>query len=113
MIATEQQQQPDLFTARPQADAAASWLEKLLFESKCWMTAGDVQLTTQGRVLDREIRQVASESCKIISGQKGYKHIAHATSEEVNHAANWLESQAKKMSDRACGIRREAHRIFG
>jgi len=56
---------------------------------------------------------VASECENIISGQRGYKHIAHATPEEINHAANWLESQAKKMSERACAIRRNAHKIFG
>jgi hypothetical protein len=112
MIAAPEQQ-CDLFAARPAADDSASWLEKLLFESKCWMSAKDIQLTTHGRVIDREIRQLASDSCKIISGQKGYKHIAHATAEEVNHAANWMESQAKKMSDRACALRREAHKIFG
>lgn len=105
-------QQPDLFASRP-VDAEMNWLEKLLFEGRCWMTARDIQFTTKGSVIDRDIRQVASDSCKIISGQKGYKHIAHATPEEVNHAANWLESQAKKMSDRACGLRREAHKIFG
>lgn len=105
-------EQTDLFSLCP-VDAEMNWLERLLFEGKCWMTARDIQFTTQGSVIDRDIRQVASESCKIISGQKGYKHIAHATAEEVNHAANWLESQAKKMSDRACALRREAHKIFG
>ncbi len=107
------EQQPDLFAARSEIIAQASWLEQLLFDGKCWMTAKDIQMTTHGRALDRDIRQMASESAKIISGQKGYKHIAHGTSEEVNHAASWLESQAKKMSDRACSIRREAHKIFG
>lgn len=108
MISTEQQD--DLFSTKP---PAMSWLERLLFDGKCWMSANDIQLTTQGRVIDRDIRQLASECPRILSGQRGYKHIAHATPEEVNHAANWLESQAKKMSERACGIRREAHKIFG
>jgi hypothetical protein len=107
------EQQSDLFTPRPAVEASASWLEKLLFESRCWMTAGDIQLTTKGSVIDREIRQVASESCRIISGQKGYKHIAHATPEEVNHSANWLISQGKKMIKRGIGQRTEAHKIFG
>lgn len=108
--------QPTLFDAQPLKDgveAQASWLEKLLLQAKCWMTARDIQLTNMGGVIDREIRQIASESANIISGQKGYKHIAHATAEEVNHAANWLESQAKKMSERACAIRRNAHRTLG
>ncbi len=106
---------PDLFAPRPAAGVSKelAWLEKLLLEARCWMTAGDITLTTMGRVIDRDIRQMASESPRIISGQKGYKHVAHATAEEVNHAANWLESQAKKMSDRACAIRRAAHQLFG
>lgn len=111
MIATLEQQ-PELFTPRPPA-GEMNWLEKLLFERKGWMTARAIQLATQGSAIDRDIRQVASDSCKIISGQKGYKHLAHATAEEVNHAANWLESQAKKMSERACALRREAHKLFG
>lgn len=107
------EQQTDLFTARPQLDADASWLERLLFEGKCWMSARDIIHTTKGGVIDREIRQVASDSKKIISGQKGYKHVAHATAEEVNHSANWLISQGKKMIRRGIAQRNEAHKIFG
>jgi len=105
-------QQPELFGPQ-RAEQEVSWLEKLLGDAKCWMSARDIMETTKGRVIDREIRHVASECENIISGQRGYKHIAHATPEEINHAANWLESQAKKMSERACAIRRNAHKIFG
>jgi hypothetical protein len=104
--------QPDLFAA-PREPGDAAWLEKLLLEAKCWMSAKDIILTTRGHVIDRDVRRLASETSNIISGQKGYKHVSHATAEEINQAANWLESQAKKMSDRACGIRRRAHQIFG
>lgn len=107
------EQQPDLFTPRPQVNAEESWLETLLFGAQCWMSARAIMETTKGRVIDREIRQVASESSKIISGQKGYKHIAHATAEEVNHSANWLISQGKKMIRRGIAQRNEAHKIFG
>lgn len=106
------EQQTDLFTPRVTVDAEASWLEKLLFESKCWMSARDIMATTKGGVIDREIRQVASDCSKIISGQKGYKHVAHATAEEVNHSANWLISQGKKMIKRGIAQRRAAHKIF-
>ena len=62
----------------------------------------------------RFVRALAEAAgAEIISGQRGYKWIGNATSEEVNHAASWLESQAKKMSERACAIRRRAHEIFG
>ncbi len=103
--------QPDLFD-RPSTPSERCWLEELLDGAKCWMTAGDIVQTTKCRVIHREIRQAASDSPMIISGQKGYKHVAHATAEEINHAANWLESQARKMSDRAGAIRRQAHKIF-
>jgi len=104
--------QPDLFS-RVVTPQEMGWLEKLLLDGKCWMTAGDIALTTQGRVNDRDIREVASGSAMIISGQKGYKHVSHSTAEEINRCANGLESQAKKMSDRAGAIRRQAHKIFG
>jgi hypothetical protein len=93
--------------------AVAAWLEELLLNAGCWMTAKDISLTTGGRVLDRDIRQVASETSNVISGQKGYRHIRCSTAEEINHAANWLESQADKMGKRARAIRRRAHQIFG
>jgi hypothetical protein len=89
------------------------YLKKLTHEGRLIAIARNAWHTTFGRVKDRDIRQLASESPNIISGQRGYKHVAHATAEEINHAANWLESQAKKMSDRAGAIRRTAHRIFG
>lgn len=127
MNATEQE--PDLFSPRPlgKADAAGHsaavvagvvrvdtvWLEKLLLTAGCWMTARDIILTTKGKVIDREIREVASESKMIISGQKGYKHVAHATTAEVNHCRNWLMSQGKKMIRRGLAIQRYAHQVLG
>jgi len=122
-------QEPDLFTPRPLsvADAAgqrasvasgtasleSSWLEKLLLTGGGWMTARDIMLTTKGRVIDRDIRELASESKMIISGQRGYKHVAHATTEEINHCSNWLTSQGKKMIRRGIALRRQAHAILG
>lgn len=100
------------FPAAPH-DPNVQWLEELLLGAKCWMSAKDISLTVGGKALDREIRELASASKWIISGQKGYRHISHATAEEINHAANWLESQAKKMSERAGRIRRSAHQVFG
>jgi hypothetical protein len=91
----------------------ASWLERLLLEGRCWMTARDIILTSTGAVIDRDIRQIASESNKIISGQKGYRHIAHASPEEIDHCANWLTSQGKKMIRRGIALRRSGHKIIG
>jgi len=112
--------QDDLFTPRPVAPAQPapapaadiSWLEKLLLQGRGWMTAGDIIETNKGRVLDRDIRAIASDCHRIISGQKGYKHVAHATPAEVNHSANWLVSQGKKMIKRGIAQRRAAHAIL-
>lgn len=100
-------------TAPPHADPDVRWLEQLLLGAHCWMSARDIALSTGGRVGDRDLRALANASAEIISGQKGYKHLRHATAEEINHAASWLEAQAKKMGERAGRIRRRAHEIFG
>ena len=104
--------QPELFKP-PRENADVAWFENLLHGANCWLSAKDIALSTGGKVGERDARALASASGKILSGQKGYKHIAHATAEEVNHAAAWLESQARTMSERAGRLRREAHKIFG
>ena len=101
-----------LFESRAE-DANVIWLEYLLKGAKCWMTAKDIMLTCSGRLHDRDVRELASASEWIISGQKGYKHMENATLEECNHAASWLESQSDKMKARAIMIRRNAHKNLG
>jgi hypothetical protein len=101
-----------LFEQRP-GDVNVRWLDELLQGAKTWMTAKDIALTSGGRVCDRDIRALASASEWIISGQKGYKHLEHATAEENAHAANWLISQGKLMIQRGCRIRKNAHRRIG
>src|SRR5579859_2801158 len=104
-----------LFEARP-TDANVVWLETFLKTQGQWVTADGVlsfhcrqSTETQKRI----IRKLANASEWIIQGQFGYKHLEHATAEEVNHAANALESQAKAMGERAARIRRNGHKIFG
>ena len=59
---------------------------------------------------DRTIRAYAEQSeGEIISGQNGYKLADEATIDEINHASNWLISQAKKMLGRGIAIKRKAH----
>lgn len=101
------------FSPAPVAAPSAAWLENILRDAGCWMTAKDLILSTHGKTHERNLRELASASDWIISGQKGYLHLQHASAEEITHAANWLESQAKKMSDRAGKIRRNAHRGIG
>lgn len=100
--------QGDLF-ALPPTDNRVVWLELLLKENTGWMTSADIVKASSAPISDREVRARASASSWVISGQKGYKHLDHATAEEITHAANWLESQAKKMGERAQQIRRNAH----
>jgi len=110
--------QPSLFDPpRHAANADVAWFQNFLRENKGWHTATEI-LTTLGRqgndeVGKRWLRRLAADSTWILSGQSGYKALEHATAEEIDHAANWLEHQAKEMSDRAGGIRRNAHKIFG
>ena len=59
---------------------------------------------------DRTLRAIASASGgQIISGQKGYALTCEASVEDVNHAANWLEHQARAMLNRSLEIRRAMH----
>ena len=93
-----------------------TWLETLLRERKGWMTAAQILQLIDREETDtqkRQLRHIAQASEWIISGQKGYKHIEHATAEEISHFVNWMESQATEMTRRAEAVRRNAHRIFG
>jgi hypothetical protein len=109
--------QPDLFAApRHPENADVAWLENHLKGNPGWHTSRELigfllkPATDDNR---RWIRELASKSKWVISGQKGYQHLEHSTPEEINHAAHWLESQAKQMSERAGAIRSNAHKIFG
>ena len=103
------------FTDPPRhaADADVAWLEKLLQGAACWMTAGDIMQTVVGRLNDRDVRALAEQTDRVISGQKGYKHIEHGSPEEIAHSANRLISQGKKMIKRGIGQRRAAHGRIG
>lgn len=92
-------------------------LVRTLTDAPDWLFAADIiekwglPDSEHNRRMIRALAEAASPEA--LSGQRGYRWIGHATAEEVNHAAGWLEAQAKKMSDRACAIRRRAHQIFG
>jgi hypothetical protein len=103
---------PDLFGVEVDS-VAVKWLENLLRGHGGWMTARDIILTTRGKAHERTLRELASKSSQVISGQKGYKHISHASAEEIDRAANWLVSQGKQMIKRGLTIRRSGHRRIG
>ncbi len=104
------------FFPEPPDDKNVRWLEDLLRSHPGWMTAAQIlELLGQDDTdtAKRQLRLLANSSEWVISGQKGYKHLEHATTEEISHFANWMESQAKQMTRRAEAVRRNAHRIFG
>ena len=101
-----------LFDACP-ADPNVGWLETLLRDAAQWLTARDITTAARGHIGDRDIRALASASSWIISGQRGYKHLEHATPEEISHFENWMLSQGKLMIRRGLAVRRNAHRRIG
>lgn len=117
MISTLEPQQGALFvTSADKAAKDVQWLENLLAGAGTWMLASDILLSIGWPVNDankRWVRQLASQSMEIISGQKGYLHTTAASAEEVNHSANWLISQGKEMIKRGLAQRKAAHAILG
>jgi hypothetical protein len=110
--------QPDLplFLVKPD-HPNVELLITTLRDRKEWLSAASILelwFTPDTDHNKRFIRALAEAAVpEILSGQLGYKWIGHATPEEVNHAANWLESQAGKMTSRAIAIRHRAHELFG
>ena len=104
-----------LFEAAP-TDTNVVWLETFLRQHKRWIKAADI-LKWFNRADDdsqkRLLRELAAASEWILSGQRGYIHIEHATPDEIHHCCAWLESQAKKMGERAGRLRANAHKLFG
>lgn len=94
-------------------DANVKWLEDLLLGVGEWMLAAEISQSSAGRLDDRRIRQFASASLYIVSGQRGYRHVRHATIDEISACSNTLESQARKMLERAIALRRHAHQTIG
>jgi hypothetical protein len=108
--------QTELFEPpRHSEDKDVAWLEKVLQVDGVWWLAADL-LGLLGRPANEDgkrwIRKLAEQSLWIISGQRGYKYLTHATAEETKHCVNTLDSQGRKMMERAQGIRRNAHRVF-
>lgn len=55
---------------------------------------------------ERVIRRMADKSAgMVISGPRGYRHIIHASTAEIDHAEARLLSQARKMTERAAQYR--------
>lgn len=101
-----------LFRAAPE-DPNVAWLVDHLDRTRDWQTARQLIAASGGRLNDRTVRALAAAADHVISGQHGYRHIAHATAAEIHHAYAWLESQADQMRRRAIRIRHLAHAKVG
>jgi len=79
-----------------------------------WMTATEIAARIEG-VTERSIRKVASAAAPAVvsyPGSPGYKLWASCTVDEINHAIEAFESQARDMIKRANLFRRAYHRRF-
>ena len=97
-------------------DPNVRWLEAMLQRHQQWSTAADICQHAGWPASDnnkRRIRAWANASQMIVSGQPGYRHIDYCTSDELRHFTSWMESQAKKMTQRAEAMRRRAHQRIG
>lgn len=104
----------ELFRARPAIDPDVTWMEETLKQNPRWMLAPELKAESGGRLCLRTLRLLAeSATPKVISGQDGYKHTDHATGEEVRRFINRMESQSKKMTQRANSVRKYAHTKVG
>lgn len=105
--------QLEMFTDRPVKDEQVKAFETMLAAQPDWLTAAQVSARVGGVWNDRVIRALAEASNQVISGQRGYRHIRHATAEESRHFVNAMRSQAEKMIDRAERVRRQCHAMVG
>ena len=89
-------------------------LVRVLFDAGTWLTAAEIAAKVGG-VSDRFVRKVASAACPAVvsyPGSPGYKLWNLCTVEEINHAIDAIESQAKDMLKRAVLYRQAYHKRF-
>lgn len=100
------------FAPQRQQSMAAAQLLHALGNARGWINARTLMSMLQ--LDDRTIRGAAEElGDLVISGNNGYKHVDQATTEEIRHFVNKMESQARQMMQRAEATRRRAHARLG
>lgn len=80
-----------------------------------WKTADELAAYLQDGWTDRKVRATARAAAPAIvsfPGSPGYKLWADCTVEEIDHAINAFDSQAKDMAARAMLYRNAYHRRF-
>lgn len=73
------------------------------------------QLSAALAINDRKIRQLAEASDGLIisgPGSPGYCHLYHATAKQIEHTAEQLRSQARRMIARYIRIKKRAHKLI-
>ena len=90
----------------PETQKLETFFEANLRFAGDWRTAAQISYNSSESD-KRAVREWASRSTRVISGQRGYKHIANATSEEIHHFVSWMSSQASKMHKRAIAVEDE------
>lgn len=83
--------------------------------SKGWMKAPHLAEASQGYMNERKVRKVARAARPVVvsyPGSPGYKLWDDCTVEEINHAINAFDSQAKDMTACAHTYRMAYHRRF-
>lgn len=100
-----------LFTSKAPrvSEQDVAWLIDLL-DGHGWQTMRDIRALGLAGWDDRRIRAIAAASQgRIISGQCGYARTDQASVEDVQHAVNWMRSQAAQMVRRARQIEQAMH----
>lgn len=109
--------QLEFLPSRLDLTADAERLIAHLLSSPGWHHASDILdawAIPDTESFRRRIRALAAQAePDVISGQQGYRHIDHASAEEIHHFVAWMESQARSMTARAEAIRRRAHALIG
>jgi len=101
------------FEAAPQ-DPNVQWLERVLLEHPGWITAAALADRSAGILSDRQVRILANASPLVLSGpgSPGYRHMKHATAEEIEHITASLISQGKTMMKRGIRLKRVGHMLL-
>lgn len=97
--------QPSLFDYKP-SEGGQALISAL--RNRGWINAR--MLMPLVGMTDRQLRAEAEASQgEIVSGNKGYCLLSECGMDDLNHAANRLISQGKKMLARGLQIQRAAH----
>ena len=103
-----EQQQPDLFDSVRATETGENELERILRWNGGWMLSRTIQ--RKYGVTARDIRAMAQASCRVISGNKGYRHMHSATMEEIGENIARRRAQIRTETDHVRRLEIEYHK---